>query len=484
MKKVLSLLLALCMLCGMTVLAFASNTQDKQTTPVIIVSGFGRAPLSLNAQSVFPPSKDAIIDAVKVCAFPLIRVLFDRNWERFSDTLCPAALSVFETCRCDENGDSVYDVDYPQYPLSAENYPEFYLSSQKDEMALVHAALDTFGAGNVYFFSYDWRLDPLDHAEGLREMVQYVKAQTGSDKVSLVGCSMGGTVVMSYLYLYGAQDIHLCLLNNSAFQGITMVGEMFCGEFTIDGDLFVDYLLQFVRIGDGLKRFVSAALKRSLTVKGVVRFANAMLDGTKERVCEEMMYPLFGQMPGMWAFVADREYAKAKDLALDSDKHAKLIERIDRYHYDVQCNAQTLLKQAIADGCIVEITANYGKITVPITKSMNVCDDYLIDTSLSAGGAVCTDNGTTLPTDYVQKVDCGHNHISPDRRIDASACMFPEYTWFVRDMGHLDYPYDSQGAAFLMWLISAENQPDVFTDSRYPQFMTYSVSYKTLSAMQ
>ena len=113
---------------------------------------------------------------------------------------------------------------------------------------------------------------------------------------------------------------------------------------------------------------------------------------------------------------------------------------------------------------------------------MRVCDDYLIDTALASGGAVCADVFETLPESYVQKRDRKHNHISPDRVIDASTCMFPELTWFVRDMGHLDYPYGSEGMEFLLWLVRMDSQYTIRTSDRYPQFMQYDVQKKTLTA--
>ena len=60
--------------------------------------------------------------------------------------------------------------------------------------------------------------------------------------------------------------------------------------------------------------------------------------------------------------------------------------------------------------------------------------------------------------------------------------MFPELTWFVRDMGHLDYPYGSEGMDFLMWLVRMDSQYTIRTSARYPQFMRYDVKQKTLSA--
>ena len=109
-------------------------------------------------------------------------------------------------------------------------------------------------------------------------------------------------------------------------------------------------------------------------------------------------------------------------------------------------------------------------------------NDYLIDTSLSSGGAVCADNGKTLPDGYVQQKDRRHDHISPDRRIDASTCMYPENTWFIRDMGHLDFPYGTEGADFLMWLVCADTQLTIRSDVRYPQFLVYNKAAGTLRA--
>ena len=158
-----------------------------------------------------------------------------------------------------------------------------------------------------------------------------------------------------------------------------------------------------------------------------------------------------------------------------------MIRKIDAYHYGVQAKAKQILKKASASGCRIAVLANYGKYAIPLTKSMRVSDDYLIDTALSSGGAVCANVGETLPDDYVQQRDRRHNHLSPDRAIDASTCMFPEWTWFIRDMGHLDFPYGSQGMDFLLWLIGMDKQYTVWTSDRYPQFMQYDVKSKTLT---
>jgi hypothetical protein len=230
------------------------------------------------------------------------------------------------------------------------------------------------------------------------------------------------------------------------------------------------------------KSFIRTCLSRSLLTDKLVSFAGKLLENTKDQTSAEVLYPLFAYMPGMWAFVNAKDYERAKQCALDPEVNKELIRKIDAYHYGVQAKAKQLLQKASAQGCRIAITANYGKFAIPLTKSMRVCDDYLIDTALASGGAVCANVFQTLPETYKQQRDRRHNHISPDRVIDASTCMFPEWTWFVRDMGHLDYPYGSEGMDFLMWLIQMDSQYTIRTSDRYPQFMKYDVKQKTLSA--
>ena len=316
----------------------------------------------------------------------------------------------------------------------------------------------------------------------IREYIKNVQRETGKQKVILAGCSMGGVVAMAYLSKYGAKDVQTLILNNTAFQGITMVGEMFCKDYAVDKEMTIEYAMQFSQMPEELKAFIRRSFNGSRTADRLVSFAGKLLEETKDQTSAEVLYPLFAYMPGMWSFVNAKDYERAKQTALDPELNRELISKIDAYHYGVQVKAKQLLQNAMAQGCRIAITANYGKFAIPLTKSMRVCDDYLIDTALASGGVVCADVFETLPENYRQQRDRKHDHISPDRVIDASTCMFPELTWFVRDMGHLDYPYGSEGMDFLMWLVRMDSQYTIRTSARYPQFMRYDVKQKTLSA--
>lgn len=485
-KRILSVILSVILTSCCILPAFASQeTAAPVDAPLVIVSGFAAAPLYLHpdtpqAQQVFAPSGKTIVRNVARLFLPLLRLAFTGDWSRFADESDPHLLNIFADLLCDEDGNSISDVGVRDYSLSADHYPDFYLQDARDEHGFVHTAIDALGGENVYFFGYDWRLDPLDHADALYAFIQNVKAQTGKDRIILAACSMGGAVTMAYLAKYGPDDLVTLLMENTAFQGISFVGQLFSGDYEADLDSMVDYLFQFVSLPQRTKAVAVKLVKRSLLAKSLMRFLLQVSDHNGERIARDIMYPIFGNMPGMWVFVPDAQYEQAKRNALDAEKNAVLIRRIDAYHYTVQVRAKEILQNTIDAGVRVFILANYGQRGVPVSMARLNCNDYLIDTSLSSGGAVCARIGETLPDGYVQQVDCGHNHISPDRVIDASTCMFPEITWFVRDMGHLDYPYGTDGAEFLMWFVCADRQFSVHDVPRYPQFLQYDKQTKTL----
>ena len=176
-------------------------------------------------------------------------------------------------------------------------------------------------------------------------------------------------------------------------------------------------------------------------------------------------------MPGMWAFVRDDRYEEAKKAMLPENASDKFVERIDAYHYDVLNRREEILKDAPADGVEIAVISHYNKGCVPVTSSAQAHGDSLIETVCTSGGATVADYGSTLPTDYTQKACREHNHLSADGVIDASTCMFPDTTWFIKNMPHVGCNRGSAFADMLVWLFSQEHVPTVFADARYPQFL-------------
>jgi hypothetical protein len=56
--------------------------------------------------------------------------------------------------------------------------------------------------------------------------------------------------------------------------------------------------------------------------------------------------------------------------------------------------------------------------------------------------------------------------------------MFPEYTWFVKGMQHVKFNSDYRNLVY--WILLQENQPDVFTNPQFVQFLALDKSSNTL----
>lgn len=115
------------------------------------------------------------------------------------------------------------------------------------------------------------------------------------------------------------------------------------------------------------------------------------------------------------------------------------------------------------------IVAGYNKQRTPLVESYMANSDATVDTKYASVGATVADLGSALPEGYVQKNETGvHDHLSKDGVIDASTCLLPENTWFIKDMLHCKI-HDGHKAMY-NWFFYSESQPDVWSNEKYPQF--------------
>ena len=173
---------------------------------------------------------------------------------------------------------------------------------------------------------------------------------------------------------------------------------------------------------------------------------------------------------------------------LDEKTDAQLIARIDAYHYQVQEKLPELFRAAMETGTKINVVSHYNLQGVPLTPSYREQNDNVIDTKYTSGYATCAFLDETLPADYQQKhtscQDATHNHLSGDRVIDASTCLLPEQTWFLKDLKHVGYIYDTQVMEFILWLCLSDTQRTVQAAGDYSQFMRVDPQTGALTLIQ
>lgn len=483
MKKLLSVILCIVLIAGICVPVMAS---EKETVPFVLVSGMDVLPLYMNygaenEQKVWGLTGDAFLRLGKELVGPVAKLCIDRDKDAFGKSLLTAVDNMFEYLKCDDNGDSVYNIRTPQFSSSMTDFEWVYTDEIKDEQGILNAAVQKYGAENVYFYNYDWRLDPLEHADGLNELIESVKAEHKCDKVNLACCSMGGVISMSYIYKYGHDSLNNFMLLSTAFQGVAAVGDMF------EGDLYLEkraLIRRVVNLGKGdLKEFLFKALMYAVDKAGaadiIVDWANGVVESMLDDIYDILLKDVFGKMPGLIDLIAAEDYEDSKAFMLDNDKNAVIEKRCDEYIYNVQCRAKEILDSAMADGVGVYVVCQYNMQALPVSHSSDLNNDLLIDVKYASAGAFCADLGCTLPDGYVQKIDDGHNHISGDRVIDASTCMYPESTWFIKDQAHVDFNVGPT-TDFIFFLADSESQLTVFDNENYTQFMIYDYDDNSL----
>lgn len=456
MKKIISIILSIALIfsIGAFGTAYAADSNCTCTnTPIIFVSGFGdylymdegtpdqRIAFNANAEELI----ENLLAAVPSIALSVAL----QQWDLAADKIIALLYDIFGELACDENGDSIYNVSNTPDSLNG----QVHKYSQR------------------YYFYYDWRLDPMDSAEKLNAYINEVRENTGHDKVVLEALSEGGIIANAYLQTYGYDKIDTLFLSISANKGLTLVGELFNKNVCFDSEGISNFVASMVP-SEGVFSFVSPLvqiLDKTGSLGFVLKLFDKVLEETGDRLYDEASIPLAVQWPAIWGFVPDEYYESAKQAMLKGDpKYNNFIARIDNYHYNVANKSDDLLKEMDEAGVKIAIVSGYNYAAIPLTNNADYHCDALIDTALSSNGATCAKYGENLPADYKQKNDDGHNHISPDKIIDASTCVLPDKTWFIKDFAH---QYELEYDGLLRFVMNSDSDVNVYSDERYPQFL-------------
>lgn len=91
----------------------------------------------------------------------------------------------------------------------------------------------------LFFFPYDWRLGLEETRENLKNKIEEIKNQTGSEKVDIIAHSMGGLLTKNYIKSYGKNSI-----NKLFFVGTPHLGAPKAAKVLIEGDKFGNPFLE------------------------------------------------------------------------------------------------------------------------------------------------------------------------------------------------------------------------------------------------
>ena len=486
MKKILSILLALVLIFTSGVIGFASG-EDKgaaenkeiikiekveSDTPVIVVRGMnfaGGLQYDRGTENARPVN-------VKFDAGELFRYLtktFATLVTTFSvdaavSVICEYVVTLFADYPCDENGNSVYtNISAEWYPEAVENYPEAINRDATDEISLVASLADRYGADMVYYFVYDWRLDPMDNADLLNETVETALSDHGCEKVDIICCSMGGSITMAYLSEYGYENVDTVISNTSVMFGTDIITDLFRGKVCFEPDTLETFICASVPSLSGLIKF--ANLTGGFDV--LCRIVNGFAKKYEEKIYDETLIPTFASLPGFWSMMQADYYEEARQFIFEGkeEQYAGLLTRLDAFYNNVASKREEILASAIDGGMKLVILACYNTPIAPVYEHAKYQSDGVVETSPMSGGAITSVVGSTLTDEQLAVGDS--KYVSADKCINASTCLYRDYTWFMKNAGHVVGAYGSDCVYFLFELLESEEQPTINTWSKYPQSM-------------
>lgn len=472
MKKILCIFLSVIMIFSTAIVSFAEDTTTNEDidTPLIVVRGIDFQGLYVddgNGGKKSCLTAPTTSDIVKVVFKVLGKYLLTRSLD--VDSVIDFVNNMMGDYACDKNGNSVLDVTYDIYPEPIANETrlhEIYVGAATCEYGIAKTAVEYYGE-KAYFFTYDWRLDQRDSAAQLNELIENVKTYHNAQKVDIVCCSMGGMVTNFYLYNYGFDSVDTIVFNSSTFTGTYLSGDLLRGKVSTSGDM----LKNFVYDMTGKKILVNIIDKLGL-FDFVAKLANKIIVDYKDRIYQDVLMDTFCTMPALWALIQPEVYGECLDYIFPTEEsrseYAGLIERVNAIQASV-VNFEDMILSLPENGVKVAVVASYGRQMIPIYDSAVYQSDGTLESDFMLGGAVTSITGEVLPEDYIPN---DATKLSPDRCVDLSNVLFPDFTWAIKNGHHVVGQYGTDSADLIFKILLSDTQPTVESFAEYPQFLT------------
>ncbi len=465
MKRIVSALLVFVLLCTCVLPAFAEDTEH----PTIYITGAQTCKLvKADGSQLYPlvddvEAMDVIKEALEPCLKKLVKGMLTDNYKEYAQEFYNVFVPIYEEMALDENGE-VSDGSHPEYNIYTCNIP------RKDRN---YNEYD-------YQFWYDWRLSPMVAADELKTFIDMVLEATGETKVNVLGRCYGANVIAAYLAKYedhALEKVDDVAYLSSSVIGLDMLTALFSGNIRLDGDAVDNFLNYYMDeenlIEDAeLNLFLVAALALFREIK-TLDLTGAAIELLISRLKTDLIPPLlrdtYGSMPSYWSMVTPESYEEARDFIFADckDTYAKLIEKIDDFHYNVQLHAEENMLALDEKGIDFYILVKYNFPDYPIYSGAACLGDGNTSCVRQAFGGEYADYGTVFSQKYIDSLE-DKNYLSPDLKINAATCLFPETTWFIKNMHHETFPYPINRLA-----LDVMNNEAVVSDGRYPAVQEY-----------
>lgn len=469
-KRVISLIMVI-VICSTSFFCFGANATgddyEYNGYPLIVVRGFDIVSFAYaNGEEILDLNVPEIISVASKFLFQEFFFLKDAA----TDTLLSYANKLFGPIASDENGEPIFKgVHIPQYYTSTAEF-DISLFGKKHAQGLIHEAVDQLGAENVYVFTFDWRKTPDVYARELDELIEIAKKESGKDKVNIAATSMGSVALTAYFHYIGYDKIDSAVILSGVHNGSDFAGKLFTGKLEVNKETVVNF---FDSLAESQSPFVKILLKIAESI-GLYDFlsnivSDVIIDHQNE-LYEGFLRHTFATAPGTWALCPDEYFDEGIEYIFNGveDKYAVVIEKIKGLR-DFIFSTEDILSRAYEEDIKLSYISNYGLGLVPIYEGSDAQGDLIVSTYITSNFAKVAPYGEHLSDEELAGV--APEFISPDKSIDASVCLYPEYTWFIKNAIHVGCSHGSEFARFAIMLATEKRQPTVYDNELYPRFL-------------
>lgn len=484
MKKVISIVLTAALI--FSVCAAAANASTTKTAcggecencPTIVVPGIGQSNVWLldeKGEYVLDEDNDKVgcfpgyfpvMPIVKIALIPvLFSLLLQRNigLNKAVDKIVELG---FGMNMSDNNGKESKLIEVEKYTYSLAECNE-YERNEIYRNVPIQGLADYIGEDHIYYFAYNSFGNNIAIVDELYQFIQQVKQETGHNKVNLVPISLGGTIANGLLEYYPNvyQELNKVIYIVPALDGSSIVGDVYKKDLTfLDKEqLYHSFLERLME--ESQAKLIEIAFRL---------FPDEVLMSFLDYTVDALISKVLVNCTNMWALIPSKDYPELAQKLLSSPEKAEIKKQTDRY-YSAQVNSDKNIKKLVDNGIKVFNIVDYDFPLYNVGNSWNDGNaDGVIHLDSTSMGAYAARVGETLPESYAQKntvcQNPEHNHISPDRVVDASTGMLPDTTFYFDGQGHEGTGRNDVIMTLAIALLKDDAIENVYSDPSFPQF--------------
>ena len=490
-KKIISAMMsAVMLLCVLSPFASAVQAEKEKYYPSIVIPGVFQCDIHLYDDDgnemlksdgtpyerpfFLDTTEDIVMSGLEEALIPVSRLLITQQdkEEKAAEAIAHVlGETLMEKSRSDNHGNFIYNVKAIEYNTALSNLSEYDRKFALNAIPL-NAYVEKAGLDHLYFYSYVSLSSIKKLAEGLYNLIQIAKEETGSDKVNLAPISQGGSIFNALMQLYKdkgrniSEDVHRVVMIVPAADGTAILGDIYHNGIIDDPEALYGYMIP---------KLLGEEKPTGYLVNLLLRlFPNADLNNILDKATDTLAEDYLEYSTALWALIPSGEYPALREKFL-MDEEDEYIRNETDWYYNAQCSHKDNIKEAIANGVEFFDLVDYNYDLYCICDSWDKINaDGVIHTNSTSLGAYTVSSHDTLPENYVQAntycTDPTHNHIDSFRKVDASAGLLPENTFYFYGQAHESTASNDVVIRLACRILWDESFKDIYSDPGYPQF--------------